>query len=316
MNISISKFSTLMVLASLTVALALTGCAGVKDSMRLSGKDSAWNPVEKLKAERERDFEPTLPTTMVVTWKGSVYENVGVKTRGFGGRVFFYDDANNAVAADGELTVYGFDDANKKEDASADKKFVFRASEFQSHKSENGLGVSYSFWIPWEKVGGYRKTISLIPIFKTVDGRILKGGQSVNVLHGRTPGKQLSDNGPFKFLGASPAVLGQAGYSEDPESANLGVVPASYEDEVPQQNRIKTSTISMTPNMARRIEASQQTKRSEPEPTVKVEDRSIEQLRQLIAEQRTSNPPTTSNNSEKTQVSTPRPTFGAPGSFR
>lgn len=317
MKNSLSKFNTLMVLASLTATLALTGCAGVKNSMRLSSKDSAWNPLEKLTAEREKDFEPSQPVSMVVTWKGSVYETVGAKARGFGGRIFFYDEANNAVSADGELTVYGFDDSNKKSgDSSPDKKFVFRASEFQTHKSENGLGVSYSIWVPWEKIGGYRKTISLIPIFKTADGRILECGQSVNVLHGKNPERQLSNNGPFKFLGASPAVLGQGNEPEESNSLNQGVVPASFQEEAHQQSKIKTSTINLTPNLARHVGANRQNKTENPEPTAQLEGHSIEQLRRLITERRTSNSSSSTTGSDEAEVSTPRRPFGVPGAFR
>lgn len=319
MKISLSNFGTLMVLASLTAALALTGCAGgVKNSMRLSSKDSMWNPVAKLKAEREKESEPTEPMTMVATWKGSVLETAGATSRGFGGRIFFYDDANNAVEAEGELTIYGFDDTNKKAgDSGADKKFVFRASEFQSHKSDNGLGVSYSVWIPWEKVGGYRKTISLIPIFKTTDGKILKGGQAVNVLHGKTPQKQLSDNGPFKVLGSSPAVLDQAGDKSGLENEKGGVVPASYEAVEQSNNRIKTSTINLTPNMARRIEANRSVRPEKQESTPLASDHSIEQLRQMLIERSKTLPATVNKTAAGvSQSSTPRQPFGSPGSFK
>ena len=318
MKTSLSKFNSLMVLASLTAALAMTGCAGVKNTMRLSSKDSMWNPVAKLKAEKEKEAEPAEPMTMVATWKGSVLETAGTNSRGFGGRIFFYDAANNAVEAEGELTVYGFDDTKKKAgDSGADKKFVFRASEFQTHKSENGLGVSYSVWVPWEKVGGYRKTISLIPIFKTTDGKILKGGQAVNVLHGRTPEKQLSNDGPFKVLGSSPAVLGQASYSEDSQYGNSGVVPASFEDAAQSNDKIKTSTISLTPNMARRIEANRNARRPKQEPKSLTDGQSLDQLRKMISE-RSSTVPANANQpaTEVSQPSAPRQPFGSPGSFK
>lgn len=317
MKNSLSRYSKVLVLTSLTATLVLTGCAGVKNSMRLSSKDSAWNPVEKLVAEREKESAPTQPVTMIVTWKGSVYETVGATSRGFGGRIFFYDEAENAVPAEGELTVYGFDDTNKKSgDSSPDKKFVFRASEFQTHKSENALGVSYSIWVPWEKIGGYRKTISLIPIFKTADGRILQGGQSVNVLHGKTPDKQLSNNGPFKYLGASPAVLSQGDDLEEQGPLSQGVVPASFQEVVPPENKIRTSTISLTPNLARHVEAKRQTATKTSEPLTQLEGHSIEQLRRMIEEKRSRNLSEMSQSADDTQVSTPRQAFGVPGSFR
>jgi len=317
MKTTLSKFNTLMVLASLTAALALTGCAGVKNSMRLSSKDSMWNPVAKLKAEKEKEAEPSEPMTMVATWKGSVLETAGVNSRGFGGRIFFYDAANNAVEAEGELTVYGFDDTKKKAgDSGADKKFVFRAAEFQTHKSDNGLGVSYSIWIPWEKVGGYRKTISLIPIFKTTDGKILKGGQAVNVLHGKTPQQQLSSNGPFKVLGSSPAVLGQGGYSADLAN-DSGVMPASFESAAQSNDRIKTSTINLTPSMARRIEAGRKTTPEVPEAKSLATEQSLDQLRKLLSERSAAVPANAKQTAtEVSQASAPRQPFGSPGSFK
>ena len=127
---------------------------------------------------------------MAAIWKDSVFEKPGsASVRGFGARIFFYDVDNQAVKADGELLVYGFDDSNelKADNSKADRKYVFQADKFQSHFSETDLGPSYSVWIPWEKVGGFRKTITLIPVFKTADGRVLKSGQSMNVLPGRNP---------------------------------------------------------------------------------------------------------------------------------
>lgn len=316
MKISSSKLNTLMVLAGLTAALALSGCAGVKNSMRLSSKDSMWNPISKLKAEKEKEAEPTEPNTMVVTWKGSVFEKAGTNSRGFGGRIFFYDAANNAVEADGELIVYGFDDSNKKsDDASADKKFVFRASEFQTHKTVNGLGASYSIWIPWEKVGGYRKTISLIPIFKTADGKILKGGQSVNILHGKTPDRQLSNNGPFKVLGSSPAVLSQANYNAEAGGGDQTVVPASFQEQ--SADRIKTSTITLTPSLARRVEANRQSSPTKRESQTQIDDQSLAQLRELI-QQPGATVPVNPSKEATVDASAPaaRRPFGSPGSFK
>ena len=40
---------------SLMLVVLSTGCAGVKNSMRVSEKDSVWNPVEQLVAEKTKD---------------------------------------------------------------------------------------------------------------------------------------------------------------------------------------------------------------------------------------------------------------------
>ena len=121
-------------------------------------------------------------------WSDGVYDEVGKpKVAGFGARIYFYNADDVPIKVDGELSVYGYEDEKQQSGLSADRKFVFRQSEFQSHFSETSLGSSYSVWIPWEKVGGLRKSISLIPIFKASSGKVLRGDLSVNVLPGVDP---------------------------------------------------------------------------------------------------------------------------------
>ena len=254
---------TLFPLLSLCLVVGLTGCAGVKNSMRLSEKDSAWNPIHKLSQERKKDKkEESVPVTMAAIWKDSVMENpTSASMKGFGGRLYFYDQDNNAVKADGELIVYGFDDSVKGKDDSkrkADVKFVFKQDEFQSHFSESGLGASYSVWLPFEAVGGFRKSVTLIPMFKTADGRLLKSGQSINVLPGKTPDQlQVSQSKdlPYTVLGSSPAVIRQANYQSGdalPSSTStVGVANASYQDTAGV--RREPTEIRMTPSMAQRM---------------------------------------------------------------
>lgn len=246
---------------SLMLVVLSTGCAGVKNSMRVSEKDSVWNPVEQLVAEKTKDqADDAKPVSMAVLWADSVLEKPGSRSvKGFGGRFFFYDPDNNPVKADGELIVYGFDDSIKDKDNSvADKKFVFRSTEFQQHYSESALGGSYSVWIPWEEAGGIRKSITLIPMFRTTDGNLLRCGQSINVLPGKTPEKQVSDasnNRHYEVLGSSPAVVSQTGY-ESPNGvagALHNVTSASFESDSATQSRINTSTFKMTPALSQRL---------------------------------------------------------------
>src|SRR6476660_7033999 len=51
------------------------------------------------------------PVKMAAIWAPAVLNQPGqVPTRGFGGRVYFYDGANNPVAVEGQLIVYAYDD--------------------------------------------------------------------------------------------------------------------------------------------------------------------------------------------------------------
>ncbi len=295
-------------------AVAMSGCTGIKNSMRLSSKDSAWNPVAKLKEEKEKESPKSEPVTMVATWKGSTYEQAGTRpVNGFGGRIFFYDKDNNAVEADGELFVYGFDNSKEKnESGKADKKFVFRSTEFQTHKSDSGFGVSYSVWCPWQKVGGFRKTITLIPMFKTVDGRVLKGGQSINILHGSTPDMQMTENKPYKVLGSSSAVVENADFKSDLKQ-DVGVTQASFDGAKSPENSIKSATINLTPSMARRIATQNSRGDKQKRSVVTVPETKIEELREKM-KSKAVQVDSTSEASKDTSVQ-PRRAFGAPGSL-
>jgi len=249
-------------LMSLLLIVGIIGCSGVKNSMRLSEKSSAWNPLHHLSKERKEDQdENAKPVTMSAIWADSVYEKPGVpRVKGFGGRFFFYDENNTAVKADGELIVYGFDESVKdKSESIADRKFIFPRDKFQTHYSENDLGAAYSVWIPWEKMGGYRKSITLIPMFKTADGRLIKCSQAICTLPGKEiEGDQLdfaNEKQAYKVLGSSPAVVSQAGYQSGTplQTSAKKVAKTDYQDEIPSINRVKTSTILMNPSMARRV---------------------------------------------------------------
>ena len=249
-------------LMSLLLIFGLTGCNGIKNTMRVSEKDSHWNPIRQLTQEKKKDQkEDAQPTTMAAIWANTTYEQPGKPTiKGFGGRIFFYDEDNTTVKADGELIVYGFDDSIKnKEENVADRKFVFKQDKFQTHYSENDLGASYSVWIPWEPVGGFRKSITLIPMFKTADGRLIKCPQSISVLPGKTPKTQqvatVENKLPYRVLGSSSAVVRGANYETGTplNSANRMVANTGYEAEADANGRIRTSTIRMTPGMSQRL---------------------------------------------------------------
>ncbi|MEL7499635.1 MAG: hypothetical protein AAFN77_18675 [Planctomycetota bacterium] len=240
-----------------------TGCTAVHDSMRISEKDSQWNPIAALRTKREKTGkEMGEPITMAAIWKDTTYTEPGKpQKRGFGGRIFFYDAESNSVPAEGELVIYGFDgesgDSNRP-----DKKFIFKADKFQEHFSESALGGSYSVWIPWDDVGGFRKSVTLIPIFKTEDDRVIQTGQSINVLPGDEPAStvEATNSLPYRYLGSSAAVIGQD--SEKKSQPKNGVTRASFEEGNDSasdgadynQTKLRVSSISLTPNLRQMVE--------------------------------------------------------------
>ena len=196
---------------------------------------------------------------MAVIWTDSTASADGVADRrGFGGRIYFYDNAGNPTRVDGELSIYAFDDTTDEQSTSADRVYKFRQEELQGHYSETQLGPSYSIWLPWDEVGGDRKTIALMPIFKSSDKSIVKSGQSINVLNGKTPPLLAeSPAAPFRVLGSSPSVAQSARAAmTGKRNANYGVqLVSNTESAATEEQPIKdrTTTIDVPRQMVRRM---------------------------------------------------------------
>lgn len=158
--------------------IASSGCQS------LSIKDKLpWSKPEV----KESEFQT--PTRIVALWAEDVMTSQGKQpARGFGARIYFYNERNQTIPVEGQLVVYGFDDSQG--DVSSrqpDRKFVFTAEQFAQHFGASDLGASYSVWIPWDPVGGPRKEISLIPVFTSSSGKVVVGPQTVSVLGGPEP---------------------------------------------------------------------------------------------------------------------------------
>ena len=310
---------------SITLAiLALVffnGCSVVNDSMRISDKNSMWNPVEALASKKQKSAEVLPPDTMAAIWNFAIYEKAGSPSiRGLGGRIYFYDAKSNAVPAEGELVVYGFDEESDNR-TQPDKKFVFRESEFQSHYSESALGGSYSVWIPWDKVGGYRKSVTLLPVFKTTDGRIIRSEQSINLLAGRIKKEEsVESKHPFRVLGSSSALLNSPS-DELPESDSVAqasfneVEGDSDENNGEYRRRIRTTAIELTPNLRRQVELAAQVREGKRVFTGEPPAASVAPAAAQIPTT-VENPGGQSDSEPAARTSTTVGVFGAPGAFR
>jgi len=138
---------------------------------------------------RVKETKYQQPTRMVVLWSPAIQNgpNVGKAQRGFGGRIYFYNAADQAVPVEGQLIVYGYNDTvENQRHVKPDKKFTFTPQQFTAHYSPTELGASYSVWIGWDDVGGPQTEVSLVPIFTSSSGHIVVGQTSRNVLPGPT----------------------------------------------------------------------------------------------------------------------------------
>ncbi len=125
------------------------------------------------------------PVKMAVTWTPDTLVQSGrTPTRGFGGRLFFYDEKTRAVPVEGDLTVHAIAE-NPDGSMGEVKRYHFTAEQFTQHFSQSDLGASYSVWIPWDAVGGEQMRISLIPSFRAKEGRLVQGEQALVGLPGR-----------------------------------------------------------------------------------------------------------------------------------
>jgi hypothetical protein len=209
----------LLLLGSLCV---LAGCQGLK-------RDGAGSRAGKLpwsSQKAQKDVDPT-PAQVVAIWSDAVYDQVGrPSVRGFGGRVYFYNAQNDAVAVDGQLVVYAYDDSGRGEPSQVPtRKFVFTAEQLSQQYSPTDLGPCYNIWLPWDEVGGFKTTVTLLPVFTGTSGGAATGSQSVSVLPGKSPPEpEVRKKGHFTTL-SGQSISSIPGIST--------IQPASHERTVP-----------------------------------------------------------------------------------
>lgn len=187
-------------LASAASFLALTpiGCASLSDK----SSDGSSSFVQRLPWVKKKDVQPEPypnPVKLAATWTpDSLVQTGRTPTRGFGGRVFFYDEKSRAVPVDGTLVIHGFDETESRKDPEV-KRFEFTPEQFTRHFSQTDLGASYSVWIPWDALGGTQRRVSLVPSFKTESGKIVQGEPATIMLPGRKPDFGDADDPANKF---------------------------------------------------------------------------------------------------------------------
>lgn len=184
------KRNTVAGLLVLLPMLLLTGCA-------------AWAPEETTKSKgaleskttskwklpwSKKDDKPVPypnPARMAVTWTPDTLVQSGrTPTRGFGGRLFFYDEKTRTVPVEGDLMIHAFAE-NPDGSMGEVKRYQFTSEQFTRHFSQSDLGASYSIWVPWDAVGGDQMKVSLVPSFKSTSGRVVQGETALVGLPGK-----------------------------------------------------------------------------------------------------------------------------------
>ena len=156
---------------------ASTGCAQVAD----------FSVQKYLPSLFGRTGQFRRPLRVVAFWTDTVRSADGQPSmRGFGGRLMFYDSARGKpVKVAGSLVIYAFDEARADPDnPRPDRKYGFTSEQFEKHYSKCDLGHSYSFWVPWDEVGGETKEVGLICRFTPVEGGAVVSEQVRQLLPG------------------------------------------------------------------------------------------------------------------------------------
>ncbi len=265
------------VIGLLLTTPCLSGCQALREKTDAL-KDSSSELLKWHRKEGTKELET--PERIVAIWSEStIFGPNHQPTRGLGGRIYFYNRNHQPVKAQGQLVVYGFEDNEASADSDtseltkADRKFVFTEEEFANHYSPSEFGPSYSIWLPWDAVGGEKKAISVVPVFKTDEGLAIMGDHSRTLL----PGKERSQlarekvrRRSYRAEQAEDAVTHasftpRAGrkanvLAEDIEDADISeedFVDArdSDGDEESQTGTIRASTIRVPPTMQRLIES-------------------------------------------------------------
>ena len=160
---------TVLGLAAATF-MASAGCSSWSAQTKPGQK--TWNPKTWFKNE----FQD--PVSIATIWKADALAELGgPEQRGFGARVYFYNERSQAIPVDGDLVVHGYlttPGSSHQSKDSSDQKFAFSASQLASQYSPSDLGASYSIWVPWDANQGYREEVTLIATFKSKNGAVVQ----------------------------------------------------------------------------------------------------------------------------------------------
>ncbi len=233
-----------------TTLCLLVGCQTV-------GIDAKKTLTDKLPTLSSKPGKST-PVSIAAIWSDAVYTQAGQKpVRGFGGRLYFYNEKHEAVPVDGQLIVYGYDESTRDDpNRTPDRKFVFTPEQFTSHHSVTELGDSYSIWIPWDELGGMKKTVTLLPVFVPTGGQLIAGQQTINILPGKSPPAPPAGGQGTCLASAasrtSPAVR-QVSYEGEFGPGAWQVASPYTDPNAPNAPRMQTTTIQLPQTTAQRL---------------------------------------------------------------
>jgi hypothetical protein len=218
------------------------GCSALPEG----GKWKLPNPL----ASKNEEPEPyPTPVKVATTWAPDVMSAPGkTSTRGFGGRLFFYNEKSRAIPVDGELMIVGYVDRGIPGAPPLTRRFKFTSEQLTNHFSQSDLGASYSIWVPWDAEGGMQSPVTLVPHFTPAEGETIKGAPTRVVLPGATPAS-ISEvqHGPRR----RPITPRGNALPPNVRQTNYGDSASRRSDLAQPRSGVTTTTIPMTQRMSR-----------------------------------------------------------------
>lgn len=178
-----------------------------------------------ISAPKSPDFSAMKPpgpvTTVVAAWEPAVSNGEEPK-RGFGGRVYLYDQAMlRPVKAKGTLVVYVFEeDGRLPGDERPNEGLVFNAKTLNSKGIyvKSKMGHSYNLWVPVDAAGpeGAAKKVSLIVRYIPEKGSSVVSAQATAHLPGRRSDGTMLAAHPEWHIQQESGLIQQASVQRSP----------------------------------------------------------------------------------------------------
>jgi hypothetical protein len=193
-----------------------------------------------------------LPDRSLPVWTDSVLHQPNQPgVRGFGGRIYFYaKDNTDPIEIDGSLAVYVFDadDVNINSQKPL-RKYVFTADQFNEHMSKTSIGPSYSLWLPWGKIGGPPRRLSLIARLEGREGGTTISDPTIKLL----PGVPIEEHGDDAVANSKAGSKGPFRLSSHRRHSDLRTHNSDDSEDVQQESKSEIKTIELPPSFQRHL---------------------------------------------------------------
>lgn len=204
---------------------------------------------------------PGPPAKALAVWEPAIrHDGDNTPQRGFGGRVYFYDqESRNPIKVKGNVVVYAFDEENRKPDDNAPtRSYYFAKNDVKKLYSKSKLGHSYNFWVPWDAEGpdGKVKKVSLIVRYVPDTGSSVVSSQAAVYLPGKEGQTEMMAKTEWDDIQNFNGPIQQVAHLTEARRNSLDKTDIRLiESNESRPSAMQTSTISVPTNAAQGLQA-------------------------------------------------------------